>query len=151
MSPDDARFAEAMDCTSPVKPATAEERAIVQRGRDQAAAAYKSGDVAEAQAISIESSAQKTALDEKDTKFELVCRYLKDVEACEKMVLDDLNFIRAGEWRELKLVLTSRLVDYHQEMDEDARVLADTVFFFFTSEPHRGLLSSSNESPVVLM
>ena len=130
MSPDDARFAEAMDCTSPVKPATAEERAIVQRGRDQAAAAYKSGDVAEAQALSNAASAHKTVLDEKDAVFEFVCQCLKDVEACEKMVLDDLDFIRAGWWRELKLVLTGRLVDYHQEMDEDVRVLADTVFFF---------------------
>ena len=53
--------------------------------------------------------------------FEFVCQCLKDVEACEKMVLDDLDFIRAGWWRELKLVLTARLVDYHQEMDEDTR------------------------------
>ena len=121
MSPDDARFAEATECTSPVKSATAEERAIVQRGRDQTAAAHKSGDVAEAQALSNAASAHKTVLDENDAMFELVCRCPKDAEACEKIMLDDLALIRAGEWRELKLVLTGRLVDYHQEMDEDAR------------------------------
>jgi len=68
-----------------------------------------SSDVAKAQALSNAASAHKTFLDEKGAMFELVCRCLKDAQACEKMMLGDLDFIRAGEWRELKLVLTGHL------------------------------------------
>ena len=88
MSPTDEHFDEATESTSPVYPATAKERTTVKRGREQAVTAYKSGDVAEAKALSDATSAQKTALDKCGAMFELVCRCLKDAESCEKVVLD---------------------------------------------------------------